>query len=82
MEIFIQYYLKKIKVMKNGFKKILNDLYERVYKLGGLISAEHGGGYIKRDQFIKHPNKNNIDLMRKIKEAFDPKNLLNPNKII
>src|SRR5690625_67688 len=63
-------------------KNILDDLYEKVYKLGGLISAEHGVGYTKRDYFLKHTNDINIHVMRQIKKALDPKNLLNPNKVI
>lgn len=67
-----------VKVKKN----ILDDLYNKVYELGGLISAEHGVGYTKRDYFLKHTDKLKVETMRKIKNAFDPKNLLNPNKVI
>src|SRR5690554_707562 len=63
-------------------KKVLDDLYTKVYQLGGLISAEHGVGYMKRDYFLKHTDPIKIEVMRAIKKAFDPKYLLNPNKVI
>ncbi|WP_035345370.1 FAD-binding oxidoreductase [Haploplasma modicum] len=63
-------------------KNILDDLYTKVYELGGLISAEHGIGYIKRDYFLKHTDKVKVEIMRSIKKALDPKGLLNPNKVI
>lgn len=63
-------------------KNILDDLYKKVNDLGGLISAEHGIGYTKRDYFLKHTDPVKVEVMRKIKLALDPKNLLNPHKII
>ncbi|MFA7417759.1 MAG: FAD-binding oxidoreductase [Acholeplasma sp.] len=59
----------------------LDDLYDEVYRLGGLISAEHGVGYFKKEHFMKKTHPNNIQVMRTIKNALDPKNLLNPNKV-
>lgn len=59
----------------------LDDLYKEVYRLGGLISAEHGVGYFKREHFLKMTNQDNIHVMKLIKKALDPKNLLNPGKV-
>jgi len=59
----------------------LDDLYDEVYRLGGLISAEHGVGFFKKEHFLKKTNNNNIDVMRSIKQALDPKSLLNPGKV-
>lgn len=61
---------------------LLDDLYAKVSELGGLPSAEHGIGIAKRDYFLKMTSETNIKYMRKIKQVFDPKNLLNPNKVI
>lgn len=63
-------------------KNVLDDLYNKVYELGGLLSAEHGVGYMKRDYFLKHTDSIKIEVMRAIKKALDPKNLLNPGKVI
>lgn len=61
---------------------VLDEIYQEVYQLKGLISAEHGVGYTKRAYFLKHTDPTKITVMRKIKKALDPKNLLNPNKVI
>ena len=61
--------------------KALRELYRAVKKLGGTISGEHGIGS-KRKQFLKYVMSDvEIELMRKIKKAIDPNNILNPGKI-
>ena len=62
-------------------KALLDDLYEKVYELGGLPSAEHGIGIIKKEYLAKGIPQNQIHYMRKIKQVFDPDNRLNPGKI-
>lgn len=57
----------------------LSKLYENSYALGGLISGEHGLGLSKREFFFSHTPPQNVALMNSIKQAFDPKNLLNRN---
>lgn len=63
-------------------KALLDDLYQKVKDLGGLPSAEHGIGVVKKDYFLEMSDPVNIKYMRKIKEVFDPENRLNPGKII
>ena len=61
--------------------RILWDLYEVVAQLGGTISGEHGIGY-KRPQYLSLAmDPIVIALQRRIKEIFDPRNILNPGKI-
>lgn len=60
---------------------LLDDLYEKVVELGGLPSAEHGIGTVKKDYLEKMTDEINIRYMRKIKEVFDPANRLNPGKV-
>lgn len=69
------------KNFKENRKKLLDDLYNKVSKIKGLPSAEHGIGLYKRDYFIKMTDDNNLKYMREIKKVFDPKNILNPKKI-
>ena len=53
-----------------------------VKKFGGSISAEHGVGVLKRDllPLVKDPVA--LDLMRSLKRMLDPKNILNPGKVL
>jgi len=62
--------------------KVLKELYDAVYKLGGKLSGEHGIG-LKRMKFMKdHLSETELMLMKKIKLAFDPNYIMNPGKII
>jgi FAD/FMN-containing dehydrogenases len=62
-------------------KVLLDDLYQKVQELGGLPSAEHGIGTVKKPYLEKMTDDVNIKYMRKIKEVFDPENRLNPGKL-
>lgn len=48
----------------------------------GSISAEHGIGQLKRDLLPKVKDKVAIEVMRAIKQTLDPKNILNPGKVL
>jgi len=61
--------------------KILRSLFELVKSLGGTISGEHGIGLIQKDFMDIVTDEANLNLMRSIKKAFDPNNILNPGKI-
>lgn len=62
-------------------KTILRALFELVFELGGTISGEHGIGLIQKDYLDIVFKEANLHLMREIKKAFDPNNILNPGKI-
>ena len=53
-----------------------------VISMNGSISAEHGIGQLKRDELARIRPEIEIDLMRRIKRAFDPANIMNPGKVI
>jgi FAD/FMN-containing dehydrogenase len=53
-----------------------------VRELGGSISAEHGIGQLKRDELLATAPAVGIDLMRRVKAAFDPVGIMNPGKVI
>jgi len=61
--------------------KSLKELYEAAKKLGGTISGEHGIGSKRKDFMEIAVSKNELDLMRRIKKAFDPNGIMNPGKI-
>jgi FAD/FMN-containing dehydrogenase len=61
----------------------MNDAVHAVVKrFGGSISAEHGIGKMKRDELLATEPPVAIDLMRRIKAAFDPAGIMNPRKLI
>ena len=55
----------------------MTTVYNYAYSLGGLTSGEHGIGVAKRPYFLGATAPENLDLMRSIKTAFDPKHILN-----
>ena len=55
--------------------------FEKTVALGGTISGEHGIGYLKREFLPIALSQTQINLMRGLKRAFDPQNILNPGKI-
>ena len=62
--------------------KVFDELYDRANEVGGLVSGEHGIGYAKKGYMHKMLGDTQIEIMRGIKKAFDPNNILNPGKII
>ena len=61
--------------------KILDELYHVVARLGGTISGEHGIGHKRASYMPIVQNPTLIALQRRIKECFDPLNILNPGKM-
>ena len=57
-------------------------VYDLVVGFGGSISAEHGIGRLKVDELAHYRGRIELDVMRSIKRALDPQNLMNPGKII
>ena len=59
----------------------LSRVFDLVLKLGGTLSGEHGIGVEKRDYINRAIDPVTLDLMRSIKRQFDPKGILNPDKV-
>ncbi|MDP3896638.1 MAG: FAD-binding oxidoreductase [Mesorhizobium sp.] len=57
-------------------------VHDIVRDLDGSISAEHGIGQLKRDELLATAPPVAIDLMRRVKAAFDPAGIMNPGKTI
>ncbi len=51
-----------------------------IYKV--VISAEHGIGQLRKDELKRYKSTEEIKRMKKIKKIFDPKNIMNPGKVI
>lgn len=57
-------------------------VHDIVKEFSGSISAEHGIGSMKRDLLLRYKSTEELDAMRALKAAFDPKNILNPGKLV
>ncbi len=57
-------------------------VHDIVQKFGGSISAEHGIGQSKRGELAHYKSATELDLMRIVKKALDPDNLMNPGKVL
>ncbi len=72
---------------KSSFQDLVNAnelfarFYEEAIKLGGSLSGEHGIGITAAPYLKMQLGETEIELLRSIKKAFDPKGLLNPGKI-
>jgi FAD/FMN-containing dehydrogenase len=57
-------------------------VHDSAHAHGGSISAEHGIGQRKVSMLTRYKSPVELDLMRRIKQALDPNNLLNPGKVL
>lgn len=59
----------------------MREIFDYAVALGGTITGEHGVGLAKKDFLKGALGELNLDVMRRIKKAFDPRGILNPGKI-
>ncbi|MFZ6775236.1 FAD-binding oxidoreductase [Undibacterium sp. Ji83W] len=57
-------------------------VHDQVHQFKGSISAEHGLGMLKRDEIKLYKSELELSMMRAIKTALDPQNLMNPDKVL
>lgn len=62
-------------------KNAMDEMYKKARELEGKVSGEHGIGFAKKHYLLQDLSPVEVELMRGIKSVFDPKNILNPNKI-
>lgn len=66
----------------NELPRAIAELFEFVVEIGGTISGEHGIGYVQKPYLPIAIGPREQDLMRGIRAVFDPKGILNPDKIL
>lgn len=66
---------------ENELSKAISELFTEVIAMGGTISGEHGIGLVQKQYMPIAFNDVQLQLMRSIKNVFDPTNILNPGKI-
>ncbi|MGB1068778.1 MAG: FAD-binding oxidoreductase, partial [Henriciella sp.] len=62
--------------------EITHLVHQLTTEFGGSISAEHGVGRLKRDELIDIRSPAATAAMRGIKSALDPKNIMNPGRVV
>ncbi|MFC2149380.1 FAD-binding oxidoreductase [Candidatus Auribacterota bacterium] len=65
----------------NTGEKAIEEIFKATIALGGTLSGEHGIGNTKAKYLHLELGAEEIELMREVKELFDPKGILNPGKI-
>ncbi|WP_404381731.1 FAD-binding oxidoreductase [Caenispirillum salinarum] len=63
----------------DAMNRIVHDI---VVDMTGSISAEHGVGRLKVDEIVHYKQAEEIEMMRRIKKALDPKGIMNPGKVV
>ncbi|MHA1698475.1 MAG: FAD-binding oxidoreductase [Promethearchaeota archaeon] len=63
-----------------NLKKMSREIHESAIKFGGTVTGEHGIG-VSRKAYMELQNKDAYEIMKKIKIALDPDNIMNPGKI-
>ena len=78
--------IQPINMEADKFLSYKNEIKDIVYKItdkyNGSISAEHGIGRERKDDLTNYKSSEYINLLKSIKNAIDPKNIMNPNRIL
>jgi glycolate oxidase len=68
-------------VWEKNLEPAIREIFELTVSLGGMISGEHGIGYVQRKYLPIALEEPVIELMKRLKQTFDPRGILNPHKI-
>lgn len=71
---------RDLKTWHKELKANMDKTYHKAYELGGITSGEHGIGISKRRYFLRETSGENLEVMNRIKDALDPKHILNDKK--
>lgn len=63
------------------YDELRDAIYAKAMELGGMITGEHGIGFVRKKYLERVLDQKAIELMRAIKRIFDPNNILNPDKV-
>lgn len=69
-------------VFLDKWEEVSQCVHAIVMKYNGSISAEHGIGKMKRQMLREMKSEVELDLMRTIRQAIDPRGILNPGKLL
>ena len=69
-------------VWEKAVEQVMDELYIAAKEMGGEVSGEHGIGHAKKGFLAESMGETQMNLMRGVKAAFDPKGILNPGKVV
>jgi FAD/FMN-containing dehydrogenase len=69
----------QLQAVESKLKRAVHDLVQQFH---GSFSAEHGIGQLKVFELERYANPVELDLMRRVKQAFDPNGIMNPGKVL
>ena len=68
--------------LRDQEERVNHLVFDQVLKFGGSISAEHGIGSLKANTLPQYKDPVALSLMRSLKQALDPQNLMNPGRVL
>jgi glycolate oxidase len=78
-------YILKDELSEEEWEQRMTEAMDKIYgkarQLRGQVSGEHGIGFAKKSYLFESLDPATVEIMRGIKKAFDPKNILNPRKV-
>lgn len=80
LHVTIQYRKRSFAELQEA-NELLEEIYRKTIEMQGKLTGEHGVGITVKDYLGLQMTPEEISLMKRIKQAFDPKGLLNPGKI-
>lgn len=66
----------------DSLHKAVDEIFETALSLGGTLSGEHGIGVAKLKYLKDEIGRSGVETMKRIKQALDPDNILNPGKLV
>ena len=72
---------KSIPAEAEAVEEVVRKLFTKVIELNGTLSGEHGVGLTKAPYLEMEVSRPALQLMARLKKAFDPQGILNPGKI-
>lgn len=67
---------------KAKVEQAVHELVQRAIELDGTCTGEHGVGLVKKKYLVEELGEETLGLMKKIKMAIDPLDIMNPGKIL
>jgi glycolate oxidase len=73
--------MEEVEDWSNTYRKVRDEIHRDGIRRGGMVSGEHGIGFVKKEYLARTVGGTQLNLMRGIKGVFDPAGILNPGKI-